>query len=88
MGLRRIAIRAQVDAERDLTATALRDVDGLVMPPSALLAGIAATLVRLINAAGKPAVYAETDFVARMMSVINALNKIRAAIRTAHQAVG
>jgi putative ABC transport system substrate-binding protein len=62
--LRRLTFQTQVDAERVLTPAALGNVDGLVVPPSALLAGMSATVVRLINAAGKPAVYAERDFIA------------------------
>ena len=62
--LRRLTFQTQIDAERVLAPAALGDVDGLVVPPSALLAGMSATVVRLINAAGKPAVYAERDFIA------------------------
>jgi len=62
--LRPLTFQTQIDAERVLAPEALGNVDGLVVPPSALLAGMSATVVRLINAAGKPAVYAERDFVA------------------------
>ena len=62
--LRRLTFQTQIDAERVLAPAALGNVDGLVVPPSALLAGMSATVVRLINAAGRPAVYAERDFIA------------------------
>ena len=64
VALRRIVIRTQVDANRELAPTALRDVDGLVLGPNAIIGGLSATLVRLINAAGKPAIYGDRDFVA------------------------
>jgi putative ABC transport system substrate-binding protein len=64
VALRRVAFQTQIEAERVLAPAALGDVDGLVVPPSALLAGLSATVVRLVNAAGKPAVYAERDFIA------------------------
>ena len=64
VALRRITIRTQIDAEREFAPTALHDVDGLILPPSPLLAGMSATLVRLISAARKPAVYAEVEYVA------------------------
>ena len=64
LALRRIVIRTQVEAERELAPTALRDVDGLVLGPNAIIGGLSATLVRLINAAGKPAIYGDRDFVA------------------------
>ena len=62
--LRRLTFQTQIEAERVLAPAALGNVDGLVVPPSALLAGLSATVVRLINAAGKPAIYAERDFIA------------------------
>ena len=62
--LRRILLRTQIDAERELTPAALRDVDGLVLPPSALIAQFSAILIRLIDAAVKPAIYGDRDFVA------------------------
>ena len=43
---------------------ALSDVDGLVLPPNAAIGASSATLVRLINVAGKPAIYGDRDFVA------------------------
>ena len=64
MVLRRIVILTQADAERELAPAALRDVDGLVLPANALIGGLIAPLVRLIQAAGKPAIYGEKDFVA------------------------
>ena len=64
VALRRIVIRTQVDAERELAPTALGDVDGLVLGPNAIIAGLSAPLLRLIKAAGKPAVYGDRDFVA------------------------
>jgi len=64
VALHRLTFQTQMDAERVLAPAALGNVDGLVVPPSALLAGLSATMVRLINAAGKPAVYAERDFIA------------------------
>ena len=64
MALRRLAFQTQIDAERVLAPAALGNVDGLVVPPSALLAGLSATVVRLVNASGKPAIYAERDFIA------------------------
>jgi len=64
VALRRIVIRTQVDAERELAPTALGDVDGLVLGPNAIIGGLSAPLVRLINAAGKPAIYGDRDFVA------------------------
>ncbi len=64
VALRRLTFQTQIEAERVLAPAALGNVDGLVVPPSALLAGLSATVVRLINAAGKPAVYAERDFIA------------------------
>ena len=62
--LRRIVIRSQIDAERELAPAKLADVDGLVLPSSALIGGLSATLVRLINAARKPTIYGDRDFVA------------------------
>ena len=62
--LRRLTLETQIDAERVLAPAALGNVDGLVVPPSAPLARLSATVVRLINAAGKPAIYAERDFIA------------------------
>ena len=64
VALRRLTFQTQIEAELVLAPAALGNVDGLVVPPSALLAGMSATVVRLINAAGKPAVYAERDFIA------------------------
>jgi putative ABC transport system substrate-binding protein len=64
VALRRIVIRTQVEAEHELAPTALRDVDGLVLLPNPITSGLSATLVRLINAAGKPAIYGDRDFVA------------------------
>jgi putative ABC transport system substrate-binding protein len=64
VALRRIVIRTQVDAERELALTALGDIDGLVLPANAVIGGLSTTLVRLINAAGKPAIYGDRDFVA------------------------
>ena len=64
VALRRIVIRTQVDAERELAPTALGDVDGFVLGPNAIIAGLSAPLVRLINAAGEPAIYGDRDFVA------------------------
>lgn len=64
VALRRIVIQAQVDAERELAPAALGDVDGLVLPANALFGALSATLIRLINAAGKPAIYGDRDFVA------------------------
>ena len=64
MALRRLAFQTLIDAERVLAPAALGNVDGLVVPPSAPLARLSATVVRLINAAGKPAIYAERDFIA------------------------
>jgi putative ABC transport system substrate-binding protein len=61
--LRRIVIRTQSDAERELTPTSLRNVDGLVLPSNAIIGGLSATLIRLINAARKPAIYGDRDFV-------------------------
>ncbi len=37
---------------------------GIVVPPSAPVVGLSATLVRLTNASGKPAIYGDRDFVA------------------------
>ena len=62
--LRRIVIRTQADAERELAPAALRDIDGLVLPANAIIGGLVAPLVRLILAAGKPAIYGEKEFVA------------------------
>ena len=64
VALRRIVIQTQADAERELAPAALRDIDGLVLPANALIGGLIAPLVRLIQAAGKPAIYGEKDFVA------------------------
>jgi putative ABC transport system substrate-binding protein len=61
---RRIVIQTQADAERELAPRALRDIDGLVVPANALIGGMSALLVRLIQVAGKPAIYGEKDFVA------------------------
>jgi putative ABC transport system substrate-binding protein len=61
---RRIVIQMQADAERELAPRALRDIDGLVVPANALIGGMSALLVRLIQVAGKPAIYGEKDFVA------------------------
>jgi putative ABC transport system substrate-binding protein len=63
VALRRLTLRTQIDAERVLASAALGNVDGLVVPPSALLAALSSTVVRLINAAAKPAIYAERDFI-------------------------
>ena len=64
VALRRIVIRTQVDAERELAPTALGDVDGLVLGSNAIIGGLSATLARLVHAAGKPAIYGDRDFVA------------------------
>jgi len=64
VALRRIVIETQADAERELAPAALRDIDGLVLPANALIGGLIVPLVRLIEAAGKPAIYGEKDFVA------------------------
>lgn len=64
VGLRRIQVRTQVDAERELAPGRLGDVDALVLPSNALIGGLSATLVRLIDAARKPAIYGDRDFVA------------------------
>lgn len=64
VALRRVTLQTETDAERVLAPAALGSVDGLVVPPSSLLAGLSATVVRLINAARKPAIYAERDFIA------------------------
>jgi len=64
VALRRIVIQTQVDAEREIAPAALGDVDGLVLSANAVVGGLSATLVRLINAAGKPAIYGDRDFVA------------------------
>jgi len=63
LAVRRIVIRRPSDAERELTPAALRDVDGLVLPQNAILGGMSAVLIRLINAAKKPAIYGDRDFV-------------------------
>ena len=62
--LRRIVIRTQAEAERELAPAALRGIDGLVLPANAIIGGLVAPLVRLILAAGKPAIYGEKEFVA------------------------
>jgi len=62
--LRRIVIQTQADAERELAPASLRDVDGLVLPANAIIGALVAPLVRLILAAGKPAIYGEKEFVA------------------------
>jgi putative ABC transport system substrate-binding protein len=64
VALRRIALQTHVDARRELTPLALDDVDALVLPSSAIIGGMSATLVPLINAARKPAIYGDRDFVA------------------------
>jgi putative ABC transport system substrate-binding protein len=64
VALRRVVIQTQADAERELAPPALRDIDGLVLPANALIGGLIAPLVRLIEAAGKPAIYGEKEFVA------------------------
>lgn len=62
--LRRIVIRTQADAERELAPSALADIDGLVLPANAIIGALVPPLVRLIHEAGKPAIYGEKDFVA------------------------
>jgi putative ABC transport system substrate-binding protein len=62
--LRRIVIQAPVDADRELAPARLGDVDALVLPANALIGGMSTTLVRLISAARKPAIYGDRDFVA------------------------
>lgn len=62
--LRHIVIATREDAERELAAPAIADVDGLVLPANPIIAGIARDLVSLINATGKPAIYGDRDFVA------------------------
>ena len=64
VALRRIVIQTQADAERELSPAALGDIDGLVLPANAIIGGLIEPLVRLIHAAGKPAIYGEKDFVA------------------------
>jgi ABC-type uncharacterized transport system substrate-binding protein len=59
-----LTFQTQNEAERVLAPAALGTIDGLLVPPSALLARFSATVVRLINVAGKPAIYAERDFIA------------------------
>jgi len=63
VALRRIVIQTRADAERELAPAALGDIDGLVLPANALIGGLIAPLVRLIEAAGKPAICGEKDFV-------------------------
>jgi putative ABC transport system substrate-binding protein len=63
VALRRIVIQTQADAERELSPAALGDIDGLVFPANAVIGGLIAPLVRLVHAAGKPAIYGEKDFV-------------------------
>ena len=62
VALRRIVIQTQADAERELSPAALGDIDGLVVPANATIGGLIAPLVRLIHAAGKPAIYGDKDF--------------------------
>ena len=64
VALRHLTFQTPSEAERVLAPAALGNVDGFVVPPSAPLARLSTTVVRLINAAGKPAVYAERDFIA------------------------
>ena len=64
VALRHLTFQTPIEAERVLAPAALGNVDGFVVPPSAPLARLSTTVVRLINAAGKPAVYAERDFIA------------------------
>ncbi len=63
VALRNIVIATPQDAARELAASALGDVDGLVVPPNARIAQLSAAMVRLIDIAGKPAIYSERDFV-------------------------
>ena len=62
--LRHIIIRTEVDAERELAPAAIANVDGLVLPANAIIGGLIATLIRLINAAAKPAIFGDRDSVA------------------------
>lgn len=62
--LRHIYVHTQADAERELTPAALADVDGLVVAPNPLIVRLSTTLVQLIGAASKPAIYGDRDFVA------------------------
>jgi len=64
LALRHIVIATRGDAERELAAAAIADVDGLVFPANPITAGIARDLVALVNATGKPAIYGDRDFVA------------------------
>jgi len=62
--LRHIVIRGAEDAVRELAAGALADIDGLRVPASPLVAGLSTIIAPLINAARKPAIYGDRDFVA------------------------
>jgi putative ABC transport system substrate-binding protein len=64
ISLRRITVRSKADAEREITPAALRDVEALVFPPSAVFGSISASLARLIAVASKPAIFGDRDFVA------------------------
>ena len=62
--LRHIIILSGADAERELAPAAIADIDALVLPANAIIAGMSATVIRLINAAAKPAIYGDRDFIA------------------------
>lgn len=61
--LRHVVVASPGDAATALSPTALADLDGLVLPPNPIVAGLSATVAPLIAAARKPAIYGDRDFV-------------------------
>jgi putative ABC transport system substrate-binding protein len=64
LALRSIDVAAASDAERELAPGALVNVDGLVVARSPVSSAMSGLVVAQINAAGKPAIYGEREFVA------------------------
>jgi len=61
--LRYILVKTPEDAARELAPAALADVDGLLVPANAIIGGLSAVVAPLINAARKPAIYGDRDYV-------------------------
>jgi putative ABC transport system substrate-binding protein len=62
LAIRWIDSQTTADIERDLAPAALADVEGLVVTQNATLAALSALVVAKINAAGKPAIYGEREY--------------------------
>ena len=61
--LRYILVRIPEEAARELAPSALADIDGLIVTSGPINAGLSAVVAPLINAARKPAIYSDRDYV-------------------------